>query len=137
MTTSPSTLTRPRGDHRLGSAARGDAGVGEVLGEAHQRGSGSGLICCNHYGRWTCSSCEQTLAEREQPRFRARQVWAWTARGARGYEEMTDLPAELRETLARELPFSTLTLAPRGARERRDGQGAASQRATAARSRPC
>ncbi len=53
---------------------------------------------------------EQKLAEREQPRFRARQIWAWTARGARGYEEMTDLPAELRETLARELPFSSLTL---------------------------
>ena len=53
---------------------------------------------------------EQTLVEREQPRFRARQVWAWAARGASGYEEMTDLPAELRETLARELPFSSLTL---------------------------
>jgi 23S rRNA (adenine2503-C2)-methyltransferase len=53
---------------------------------------------------------EQTLADRDQPRFRARQVWAWAARGARGYEEMTDLPASLRETLERELPFSSLTL---------------------------
>jgi 23S rRNA (adenine2503-C2)-methyltransferase len=53
---------------------------------------------------------EQTLAERDEPRFRARQVWGWAARGARGYEEMTDLPAELRDALARELPFSSLTL---------------------------
>jgi 23S rRNA (adenine2503-C2)-methyltransferase len=53
---------------------------------------------------------DQTLADRDEPRFRARQVWAWTARGARGYEQMTDLPASLREALARELPFSSLTL---------------------------
>ncbi|TMK38343.1 MAG: 23S rRNA (adenine(2503)-C(2))-methyltransferase RlmN [Actinobacteria bacterium] len=45
-----------------------------------------------------------------QPRFRARQVWAWAARGARGYAEMTDLPAGLRERLAAEVPFSSLTL---------------------------
>ncbi len=53
---------------------------------------------------------EQTLAEHDQPRFRARQVWAWAARGASGYEEMTDLPAGLRDALQRELPFSSLTL---------------------------
>jgi 23S rRNA (adenine2503-C2)-methyltransferase len=51
-----------------------------------------------------------TLAEHGQPRFRARQVWAWTAHGAGSYAEMTDLPAALRETLVRELPFSSLTL---------------------------
>jgi 23S rRNA (adenine2503-C2)-methyltransferase len=53
---------------------------------------------------------EQTLADRDQPRFRARQVWAWAAAGARGYEEMTNLPSWLREALRRELPFSSLTL---------------------------
>jgi 23S rRNA (adenine2503-C2)-methyltransferase len=53
---------------------------------------------------------EQTLADHQQPRFRARQIWAWAARGASGYEQMTDLPAALRETLERELPFSSLTL---------------------------
>jgi 23S rRNA (adenine2503-C2)-methyltransferase len=53
---------------------------------------------------------DQTLADREEPRFRARQIWAWAARGAAGYEEMTDLPASLRDALARELPFSSLTL---------------------------
>jgi 23S rRNA (adenine2503-C2)-methyltransferase len=53
---------------------------------------------------------EETLAERGEPRFRARQVWAWAARGASGYEQMTNVPAELRDALARELPFSSLTL---------------------------
>jgi 23S rRNA (adenine2503-C2)-methyltransferase len=53
---------------------------------------------------------EQTLADHQQPRFRARQIWAWAARGASGYEQMTDLPTGLRETLERELPFSSLEL---------------------------
>jgi 23S rRNA (adenine2503-C2)-methyltransferase len=45
-----------------------------------------------------------------EPSFRARQVWAWTARGAAGYGEMTDLPTALRAQLANEVPFSSLTL---------------------------
>src|SRR3569832_2553912 len=45
-----------------------------------------------------------------EPRFRAGQVWEWTARGASGYAEMTNLPASLREALAAEVPFSSLTL---------------------------
>jgi len=48
------------------------------------------------------------VASGERP-FRARQVWAWAARGALGYEEMTDLPAALRERLAEHVPFSSLT----------------------------
>ena len=50
----------------------------------------------------------ETLAAAGEPPFRARQVWAWAARGAAGYEEMTDLPAALRERLAAEVPFSCL-----------------------------
>ncbi|MCA1679247.1 MAG: radical SAM protein, partial [Actinobacteria bacterium] len=53
---------------------------------------------------------ERTLADGGQPAFRARQVWAWAARGARGYEAMTDLPTALRARLADEVPYSTLTL---------------------------
>src|SRR6476620_1311956 len=45
-----------------------------------------------------------------EPRFRAGQVWAWTARGAEGYDAMTDLPVALRGRLADEVPFSSLTL---------------------------
>ena len=53
---------------------------------------------------------EQTLAERGEPAFRARQVWEWAARGAAGYEEMTNLPRALRAELAEAVPFSTLSL---------------------------
>jgi 23S rRNA (adenine2503-C2)-methyltransferase len=54
---------------------------------------------------------ERTLAEAGQPAFRARQVWAWAARGAGGYADMTDVPVALRTQLAAQVPFSTLTLA--------------------------
>jgi len=45
-----------------------------------------------------------------EPAFRAGQVWDWTARGASSYEQMTNLPAELRERLAAQVPFTTLQL---------------------------
>ena len=53
---------------------------------------------------------DQCLGDAGQPAFRARQVWEWTARGAAGYEEMTNLPKALRERLAEQVPFSTLTV---------------------------
>ncbi|HEX4623852.1 MAG TPA: 23S rRNA (adenine(2503)-C(2))-methyltransferase RlmN [Solirubrobacteraceae bacterium] len=52
----------------------------------------------------------QTLANHGEPAYRAKQVWAWTARGANGYDEMTDLPAALRDALTREVAFSSLQL---------------------------
>jgi 23S rRNA (adenine2503-C2)-methyltransferase len=52
----------------------------------------------------------ERLAAAGEPRVRARQVWAWTARGAAGYDVMTDLPRALRSRLADEVPFSSLTL---------------------------
>jgi 23S rRNA (adenine2503-C2)-methyltransferase len=51
-----------------------------------------------------------TLAELGQPRFRAKQVWEWTARGAAGYDAMTNVPASLRSELHERVPFSTLEL---------------------------
>jgi 23S rRNA (adenine2503-C2)-methyltransferase len=51
---------------------------------------------------------EEVLAG--EPAYRRRQIWEWTARGAAGYAEMTNVPAPLRERLAEEVPFSTLTL---------------------------
>jgi 23S rRNA (adenine2503-C2)-methyltransferase len=53
---------------------------------------------------------DTVLADRGEPQFRARQVWEWAARGASGYEEMTNLPAALRAELAETVPFSTLTV---------------------------
>ncbi|MEX1357331.1 MAG: radical SAM protein, partial [Gaiellaceae bacterium] len=53
---------------------------------------------------------KSVLAESGEPAYRARQVWAWAARGAPGYEAMTDVPAALRAELAARVPFSTLTV---------------------------
>jgi 23S rRNA (adenine2503-C2)-methyltransferase len=46
----------------------------------------------------------------DDPAYRARQVWEWTARGVPGYAEMTNLPAPLRARLAERVPFSTLSV---------------------------
>ena len=62
---------------------------------------------------------EQTLADRGEPAYRARQVWEWAARGASGYEDMTNLPAALRAELAAAVPYSTLTVFEEA--EARDG----------------
>ena len=62
---------------------------------------------------------ERTLRERGEPAFRARQVWEWTARGASGYEAMTNLPRALRAELESAVPFSTLAVETE--RESRDG----------------
>jgi 23S rRNA (adenine2503-C2)-methyltransferase len=53
---------------------------------------------------------EQTLTARGEPAYRAKQVWEWVAGGAEGFAEMTNLPAALRADLARDVPFSTLTV---------------------------
>jgi 23S rRNA (adenine2503-C2)-methyltransferase len=44
----------------------------------------------------------------DQPAYRSRQVWEWVAGGAKGYDEMTNLPAPLRARLEAKVPFSTL-----------------------------
>jgi 23S rRNA (adenine2503-C2)-methyltransferase len=53
---------------------------------------------------------ESRLAELGEPGYRARQVWEWSARGAAGYDAMTNLPRRLREELAASVPFSTLVV---------------------------
>ncbi len=62
---------------------------------------------------------DRALAEAGEPRFRSRQVWEWTARGASSYGEMTNLPATLRSRLEESVAFSTLRLE----REARAGDG--------------
>ena len=52
----------------------------------------------------------ETLAEAGEPAFRAKQIWEWTARGARSYDEMTNVPEYLRERVARDVRFSSLEL---------------------------
>ena len=78
---------------------------------------------------------EETLAD--EPAYRARQVWEWTARGAASYGEMTNLPAGLRARLEERVPFSSLELAARDAREGPHAEGALPHAPTASRSRRC
>jgi len=49
------------------------------------------------------------FAERGEPAYRAAQVWEWAARGAASYEQISSLPRPLREALAKDVPFTTLT----------------------------
>ena len=51
---------------------------------------------------------ESALNARGEPRYRAHQIWEWAARGAQGYADMTNVPAQLREELEGLVPFSTL-----------------------------
>jgi 23S rRNA (adenine2503-C2)-methyltransferase len=53
---------------------------------------------------------ERTLADAGEPAYRATQVWEWAARGASGYEAMSNLPKDLRARLESDVPFSTLRL---------------------------
>jgi 23S rRNA (adenine2503-C2)-methyltransferase len=53
---------------------------------------------------------DRTLSELGEPRYRAAQIWRWTARGVAGFDAMTDLPLRLRSQLDEAVPFSTLTV---------------------------
>jgi 23S rRNA (adenine2503-C2)-methyltransferase len=55
----------------------------------------------------------------DEPSYRARQVWQWAARGAPGYDAMTNVPAAVRARLDAELPYSTLR--PESEQQSRDG----------------
>ena len=59
-----------------------------------------------------------------EPAFRVRQVWEWAARGVDDYAAMTNVPNALRERLALEVPFSTLTVVRSARVEGRHGQDA-------------
>ena len=56
----------------------------------------------------TKTEIERLLSEWGEPKYRARQVWDWLNRGARA-EEMSNLPAKLREKLA-EIPYGGVTI---------------------------
>ena len=53
---------------------------------------------------------ERRVAELGEPAYRARQAWDWAARGADGYDAMTNLPRALCDALAGDVPFSTLAV---------------------------
>ena len=102
VTVSPSTVTRPSAI--ITSAARRDATP--AWARCLARRIAAKLPC----RPVDLALLDDRLAALGEPRFRSGQVWAWAARGAGGYDEMTDLPAALRGRLADEVPFSSLTL---------------------------
>ena len=59
----------------------------------------------NHLKSMTVPEIGAVLKELGQPAFRAKQVFFWLHKGARSYEEMTNLPKGLRETLESQYPI--------------------------------
>ena len=59
----------------------------------------------NHLKSMTIAEIGTVLKELGQPAFRAKQVFSWLHKGVRSYEEMTNLPKALRDTLAEKYPL--------------------------------
>ncbi len=53
----------------------------------------------------TIEEISSFFRELGQPAFRARQVFRWLYRGAASFDEMTDLPTDLRQTLSQVCPL--------------------------------
>ena len=58
-----------------------------------------------HIKSMTLPEIGALLKEMGQPAFRAKQVYTWLHRGVRSYEEMTNLPKALRDTLTENYPI--------------------------------
>ena len=59
----------------------------------------------DHLKSMTCTEIGTVLRDLGQPAFRAKQVYTWLHKGVRSYEEMTNLPKALRDTLAEKYPI--------------------------------
>ena len=59
----------------------------------------------NHLKSMTIPEIGAVLKELGQPAFRAKQVYSWLHKGVRSYEEMTNLPKALRDTLESRYPI--------------------------------
>jgi len=59
----------------------------------------------NHLKSMTIPEISHVLKALGQPAFRAKQVYSWLHRGVRSYEEMTNLPKALRDTLESQYPI--------------------------------
>ena len=58
-----------------------------------------------HIKSMTQQELTQALKDLGQPAFRGKQVYTWLHKGVASYEEMTNLPKALRETLAEKYPI--------------------------------
>ena len=61
----------------------------------------------NHLKSMTIPEIGVILKELGQPAFRAKQVYSWLHKGVRSYEEMSNLPKSLRDTLQEKYPLHT------------------------------
>ena len=59
----------------------------------------------NHLKSMTLPELSAVLKELGQPAFRAKQVYTWLHKGVRSYEEMTNLPKALRDSLQAQYPI--------------------------------
>ena len=59
----------------------------------------------NHLKSMTQAELGQVLKELGQPAFRAKQVYTWLHKGVRSYDEMSNLPKNLRDSLAEKYPL--------------------------------
>ena len=58
-----------------------------------------------HLKSMTLAELSQVLKDLGQPAFRAKQVYTWLHKGVRSYDEMTNLPKVLRDTLSERYPI--------------------------------
>ena len=73
-----------------------------------------------HLRSKTIAELAQLFKELGQPAFRAKQVYTWLHKGVRSYDEMTNLPKALRDTLAENYPLCP-PLAVRKQESQKDG----------------
>ena len=59
-----------------------------------------------HLKSMTLTELSQVFKDLGQPAFRAKQVYTWLHKGVRSYDEMTNLPKQLRDTLAQQYPIN-------------------------------
>ncbi|MBQ4641817.1 MAG: 23S rRNA (adenine(2503)-C(2))-methyltransferase RlmN [Oscillospiraceae bacterium] len=59
----------------------------------------------NHLKSMTITQIGAVLKELGQPAFRAKQVYTWLHKGVRSFDEMTNLPKALRDTLSERYPL--------------------------------
>ena len=73
-----------------------------------------------HLKSMTLPEMTAHFKELGQPSFRAKQVYSWLHKGVRSYEEMTNLPKSLRDSLAQQYPLYA-PVAVRKQESQRDG----------------
>ena len=58
-----------------------------------------------HLKSMTLAEMQGLFKQMGQPAFRAKQVYTWLHKGAGSFDEMTNLPKSLRDTLAEAYPL--------------------------------